>query len=106
MLLTPELLARYAGMYVTYGYDLTNPLVSPLYASLAGLPHLLIQVGSEEILLDDATRLAERARAQGVDVTLEVWAEMVHVWHAMAGFLPESRQAITRIGQFVNGSFR
>ncbi|MCL4262579.1 MAG: alpha/beta hydrolase [Anaerolineae bacterium] len=100
VLLTPELLARYARWYAD-GRDLTHPLISPLYASLAGLPRLLIQVGENEILLDDATRLLARARADGVDVTLEVWPDMVHVWHALAALIPESRQAIARIGEFV-----
>ncbi len=101
VLLTPELLARYAAWYGN-GRDLTHPLISPHYASLAGLPRLLIQVGENEILLDDATRLAARARADGVDVTLEVWPGMVHVWHALAALIPESRQAIGRIGEFVH----
>ncbi|HUM70436.1 MAG TPA: alpha/beta hydrolase fold domain-containing protein, partial [Chloroflexota bacterium] len=68
---------------------------------LPGLPRLLIQVGEREILLDDATRLAARARADGVNVTLEVWPDMVHVWHALAALIPESRQAIGRIGEFI-----
>ncbi|MBX3058995.1 MAG: alpha/beta hydrolase fold domain-containing protein [Anaerolineae bacterium] len=101
VLLTPELLARYAAWYGN-GRDLTHPLISPHYASLAGLPRLLIQVGENEILLDDATRLAARARADGVDITLEVWPGMVHVWHALAALIPESRQAIGRIGEFVH----
>lgn len=99
-LLSPELLARYARWYAD-GRDLTHPLISPLYASLAGLPRLLIQVGENEILLDDATRLAARARTDGVDVTLEVWPDMVHVWHALTVLIPESRHAITRIADFI-----
>lgn len=102
VLLTPELLARYAAWYAN-GRDLTHPLISPHYASLVGLPRLLIQVGENEILLDDATRLAARARADGVDVTLEVWPDMVHVWHALAALIPESRQAIGCIGEFISG---
>ncbi|HXK06913.1 MAG TPA: alpha/beta hydrolase, partial [Verrucomicrobiae bacterium] len=74
---------------------------SPLYADLTGLPPLLIHVGDAEILLDDSTRIAERAKAAGVDVTLEVWPEMVHVWHVFAKILPEGQQAIDRIGEFV-----
>ncbi len=62
---------------------------------------MLIQVGDAEILLDDATRLAERARAAGVDVDLEVWLEMPHVWHVFAKLLPEGQGAIERIGGFV-----
>jgi epsilon-lactone hydrolase len=81
--------------------DPKNPLASPLYADLSGMPPLLIQVGDHELLLSDSTRLAERARAAGVEVSLEVWEEMWHVWHAWAGSLPEGRQAIERIGVFI-----
>jgi len=78
-----------------------TPLASPLYADLAGLPPLLIQVGTTEALFDDAKRLADRARAAGVDVILEPWDDMIHVWHLFAAILPEGQQAIDRIGEFV-----
>jgi acetyl esterase/lipase len=65
------------------------------------LPPLLIQVGDAEVLLDDSTRVAEKASRAGVEVTLEVWPEMPHVWHAFAPFLPEATQAIEHIGAFV-----
>ncbi len=81
--------------------DAKNPLASPLYANYQGLPPMLIQVGGAEILLDDARRVADKARAAGVDVTLEVWDEMVHVWHVFAKLLPEGQEAIDRIGGFV-----
>ncbi len=81
--------------------DPCNPLASPLYADLHGLPPLLIQVGSHELLLSDAICLAEHARSAGVNVTLEVWPGMQHVWQYGAGFIPEARQAITRIGEFI-----
>ena len=68
---------------------------------MKGLPPLLIQVGDLETLLDDATRTAANAKAAGVDVTLEVWPEMVHVWHLFAPMVPEGRAAIARIGQFI-----
>lgn len=80
--------------------DPKNPLAAPLHADLAGLPPLLLQVGDAETLLDDSTRLAERAHAAGVDVTLKVWDEMPHVWHLFAPILPEGRQAIDEIGSF------
>ena len=79
----------------------TTPLASPLYADLAGLPPLLVQVGTAETLLDDATRFAERARAAGVAVDLDVWDDMVHVWQAFAFVLPEGRQALERVGAFL-----
>ena len=81
--------------------DPRTPLAAPLYADLAGLPPLLIQVGTAEVLLDDSTRVAERARAAGVDVVLEPWEDMIHVWQFMASMLPEGQQAIDRIGGFV-----
>jgi monoterpene epsilon-lactone hydrolase len=81
--------------------DPCTPLASPLYADLTGLPPLLIQVGTAECLFDDAKRLAERARAAGVDVTLEPWDDMIHMWHMYAAMLPEGQQAIDRIGEFI-----
>ena len=80
--------------------DPKNPLAAPLHANLAGLPPLLIQVGDSETLLDDATRITERARKADVDVTLKIWDEMPHVWHLFAPILPEGRQAIEEIGAF------
>jgi monoterpene epsilon-lactone hydrolase len=91
-------------MAVSYaGKDnLKNPLVSPLYAeNLAGLPPVLLQVGTAETLLDDSRRFAEKARAHGVDVTLQEWPEMIHVWHAFYSRLPEARQALAAIGEWV-----
>jgi acetyl esterase/lipase len=82
------------------GTDPRHPLASPLYADLAGLPPLLIQVGSAEILLDDATRVAEKAKAAGAEVALEAWPDMLHVFQAFPT-LAESGQAIQRIGDFV-----
>lgn len=79
----------------------TDPLLSPLHADLAGLPPLLIQVGSDEILLSDSTRLAERAQTAGVKTTIEVWDGMWHAWHGATTSLPEASQAITRIGTFI-----
>ena len=98
--LRPEDLATLASAYLG-GADPGTPLAAPLYADLRGLPPLLIHVGTAEVLLDDATRLTERARAAGVKVTLEVWSEMIHVWHVFAAMLPEGAQAIERIGAFI-----
>lgn len=83
------------------GVDPQTPLASPVNANLEGLPPLLIQVGSEEVLLSDSTRLAENARLSGVEVTLEVWDGMQHVWQFAANFVPEARQAIEKIGEFI-----
>ena len=81
--------------------DPRTPLAAPLYADLHGLPPLLIQVGTSETLLDDARRLAERGKSAGVDVTIEEWPDMIHVWHVFGSFLPEAQQASDRIGEFV-----
>jgi len=82
-----------------------HPYASPLYADLHGLPPILIHVGDAEVVLDDSRRFAAKARAAGVDVTLEVWPEMPHVWHAFAGLLPESDQAIEQIGKWLRARY-
>ncbi len=94
---------RHWALSYTDEANLSNPLVSPVYADFHGFPPMLVQVGSEEILLDDAVTVAEKARAAGVDVTLRLWPGMWHVWHATGTWLPESRAALEEIGQFVRG---
>src|SRR6202795_3038223 len=91
------------GMAAAYlgGQNARTPLAAPLYADLKGLPPLLIQVGEAETLLDDSIRLAERARKSGVDVTLEPWADMIHVWQLFAPVLPEGSEALTAAGRFI-----
>jgi|HubBroStandDraft_1064217.scaffolds.fasta_scaffold00076_36 monoterpene epsilon-lactone hydrolase len=86
------------------GVDPTTPLASPLYADLSGLPPLLIQVGAEEMLLDDSVRLDRRAREHGVESVLEVWEEMVHSWHFYYPQLEEGRAAILRLGAFIRAA--
>ena len=82
--------------------DPTAPLASPIYADLEDLPSLFIQVGSDEVLLDDATRLAAKAEDTGVSVQLEVWDGMWHVWHGWANVgLPEAAEAFEQIGRFI-----
>lgn len=81
--------------------DPRNPYLSPLYGDLKGLPPLLMQVGDAEILLDDSVMFAQAATEAGVDVTLEVWDEMIHVFQFFAPMLPEGTEAINVIGKFV-----
>jgi acetyl esterase/lipase len=81
--------------------DPRDPGVSPLYGDPAGLPPTLIQVGGDEILLDDSVRMAERMRAAGCAVELEIWPRMPHVWHAFAPVMPEARRAIAQAGAFI-----
>ena len=90
---------RYAGYYAG-DLALTTPLISPLYAELQGLPPLLIQVGGDEILLDDARRFTHNALLAGVEVTLEVMADLFHGFH-MFSFLPETKAATEQIASFV-----
>jgi len=96
------LLENMAGAYLM-GQDPQTASASPLFADLSGLPPTLVVVGTSEALLDDSTRLADRARDMGVDVTLTIVDEMYHVFPAMSSFLPEARQAVEEIGQFVQG---
>jgi phosphinothricin tripeptide acetyl hydrolase len=81
--------------------DPRTPLASPLFGDLRGLPPLLIHVGSDEVLLDDASGLAERARVAGVDVTYEAWNEMIHVWHWFLPWLDEAQTGVDKIRGFV-----
>jgi len=100
VMVTIENLTGSAKQY--YGtHDPKDPLVSPVHGNFRGLPPMLIQVGDAEILLDDSTRVAKSAKAAGVEVELEVWDDMPHVWHVFAKLLPEGQQAIDKIGKFV-----
>ena len=98
--LTPEGLRRRAVDYLADG-DPAGGLVSPIFADLTGLPPLLIQAGSHEILLDDATRLAARAAAADVAVQLEVTPRVPHVFQGFAAMLDEGDAALTRSGAFL-----
>ena len=83
------------------GQSARNPLASPLYANLQGLPPVLIHVGEAETLLDDSTRLVERARAQGVEIKLKTYKDMPHVFQLFLPTIAESRESISEIGHFV-----
>ena len=78
-----------------------DPLANPLHADFKGFPPLYIQVGGFEAIMDDATRVAERAKAAGVDCTCEVFPEMQHVFHFMAGKAPEADDAIQKLAKWV-----
>lgn len=97
-MLTPDGLRASGAQYAAAA--LRDPLAAPLHGDLTGLPPLLLQVGSREILLSDSTRFAEKAQLAGVDVTLEVEAGLIHVWQ-MFPDLPESHSALERVGEFV-----
>ncbi len=99
-LLSPQFARTVASLYVD-GHNPCDPYVSPLMADLHGLPPILIQVGSDEILLDDSRRFRDCAVAAGVDVSLQVWSHMWHDWHLCAPGLPEANEAIGQIARFV-----
>lgn len=100
VMLHTDVLKEWASCYAN-GSGLTDPLVSPGYADFHGFPPLLVQVGSDEILLDDSLALAAKAKAAGVEVTLRVWDGMWHVWPVLGSLIPESRMAFDEIGEFV-----
>jgi epsilon-lactone hydrolase len=95
-----ELAQSFAG-----GKDLSDPLISPQLADLAGLPPLLIQVGSDETLLDDSVMLAGRAGAAGVATTLEIWPDMIHAFPMFFPRVAASRRATSAAGSFIRGHF-
>lgn len=97
----PAALLRGWSRHYVGDRDPRHPHASPLYAELRGLPPTLIQVGDAEVLLDDSVRFAARARDVGVDVELDVFPELFHVFQAFAGALPEAREAITKLGAFL-----
>jgi len=83
----------------------THPLVSPVFANVSGLPPMLIQVGDDEILLSDSTRFARNLEEAGVDVELEVFPEMWHVFQMFVGKMPESGAAIRKIAAYIDARF-
>ena len=99
-MVTPDGIGSMADVYLQ-GKDPKHPYASPNFADLRSLPSLLIHVGRDEVLLDDSIKLHEKAQADGVDSTLEVWEDMIHVWHAFHPMLPEGKQAIARVGAFL-----
>jgi acetyl esterase/lipase len=84
------------------GTDARNPLASPVYADLHGLPPLLIHAGARELLRDDSTRVAENAQAAGVPVELRIWDVVPHVWQLANGFVPEARESLDLAVEFLN----
>jgi monoterpene epsilon-lactone hydrolase len=96
-----QYLIELADAYLPAGMDRKDPRVSPLYADLKGFPPILIQVGSAETLLDDATRFAAVAGAADVRVTLEIWPHMIHAWPLWNAHLELGRRALARAGAFI-----
>ncbi|HTX10803.1 MAG TPA: alpha/beta hydrolase [Solirubrobacteraceae bacterium] len=101
---TPAMLRQFASDYLA-GADPKNPLASPLFALLSGLPPLLVQVGTADLLLSDSERLAAAAAEAGVDVTLEIGEGLPHVYPLMLG-TPEAAKATEQIGKFLQARVR
>ncbi len=99
VMLDPTKVREVAEMYAG-DRPLDDPLISPVYADVDGLPPILLHVGDHEILLDDSVRFWEECTEAGVEATLRVWPEMWHVFHAMAPWVPEARRANQEIARF------
>ena len=99
-------LEELAGAYVPAGMERADPRLSPLHADLAGLPPTLIQVGSAETLLADATRFAAAAGAADVAVTLQIWPHMIHAWPLWNARLDDGRRALASAGAFIRAHLR
>lgn len=97
----PEWIRLRGRDYVGPTGDPRNPLASPVHAELAGLPPLFLSVGEVDTTRDDSTRLAARAGAAGVAVTLEIWPEMIHGFHGLADLIPEGREALSSAAAFL-----
>jgi acetyl esterase/lipase len=100
-LIHKQYLIELAEAYLPAGMDRKDPRVSPLYADLRGFPPVIIQVGSAETLLDDATRFASVAGAVDVCVTLEIWPQMIHAWPLWNAHLEPGRRALASAGAFI-----
>jgi len=98
-------LEELASSYVPAGMDRKDPRVSPLFADLTGFPPTLVQVGSDETLLDDAVRFAATAGAAEVAVTLEIWPHMIHAWPVWNARLESGRRALANAGTFMRQHF-
>lgn len=99
-LITPHLLEIFSKRYFADA-DPKDPLISPHFADVKGFPPTLIQVGTNEVLLDDSVRMAQKMNNAGVDVRLEIYENMMHVWQYLGGIVPEANKAIDEIGEFV-----
>lgn len=99
-IIVPDAPKRAAALYLPPGHDPRDPTASPLFADLRGLPPLLIHVGDAEVMLDDSTRLAERAAASGVWVDVRIWPRMPHVFSGFGPILPEANASIAAAAGF------
>ncbi len=100
----PNCLPNFGELYLSNAAEAKNPLASPLFGDYRGIPPLLLQAGEHEIIRDDSTRVAAAARAVGVDVTLEIWPGMFHVFQSHEPLLPEGRKAIESMAAFMRAA--
>jgi monoterpene epsilon-lactone hydrolase len=105
VLITPKFLETIAATYSPQG-DLTNPFISPLYGDVSGLPPTYLLVSEAELLLDDSTRMAEKMKVAGVEVTLDIWPELWHDWLVFSDQVPEGEQAIEKIAAFISNHIK
>jgi len=101
LIVSRDMLGTMAQLFLGEAGDKQDPLANPLRADLRGLPPIYIQVGEDETLLDDSRRLTEAVRAAGVDVRLEIFPEMQHVFHVLAGNAPEADDALKKLAEWV-----
>ena len=101
VLFTKEWVKAIANMYLGEKGDPRDPYANPLYADLKGLPPIYIQVGGDELLLDDSTTLADRARKAGVDVRVDIFPGMQHTFQMAVGRAPESNDAVSRYVEWI-----
>lgn len=94
---------RWAEMYAG-DHDLTDPFISPLYGKTTGLPPILVQASDSEVLFEDSARFVKKARKEGVDITFQTWHGLIHWWH-MFGTMPEAKEAIGKVVEFINTRF-
>ena len=94
---------KWAEMYAG-GHDFSDPMISPLFGDLSGLPPILVQASESEVLYNDSTRFVAKAEKQGVDITFQKWHGLIHWWH-MFGSMPESKEAIEKIIAFINEKY-
>lgn len=94
---------KWVDMYAT-DHDHSDPLISPLFGDLSDLPPVLVQASRSEVLYDDSLRFVEKAKNEGIDVTFQVWHGLIHWWH-MFGGMPEAKEAIEKIIDFINDKY-
>jgi acetyl esterase/lipase len=99
-ILSAPILQKYVNYYIS-NHNATDPLISPLFGDLRGLPPIHIQSGRNEILLDDSVRFFEKARQTGGDVTLKIWDDMFHVLQLFS-FLPETQESMKQVSAFLS----